>query len=122
MHVLMLVAHGSRRDESNLEIESLAKKIALFKVKEFEVVMTAFLEFAKPSITEAIDNCTVIGATKVTILPYFLSAGVHIAKDIPSEVEKGAQKNPNLNIKISNYFGSRNEISEILLKTALNIS
>ena len=122
MHVLMLVAHGSRREESNLEIESLAKKIALFKVKEFEVVMPAFLEFAKPSIPEAIDNCTVIGATKVTILPYFLSAGVHIAKDIPSEVEKGAQKNPNLNIEISNYFGSRDEIAEILVKTALNIS
>ena len=122
MHVLMLVAHGSRRDESNLEIESLAKKIALFKVKEFEVVMPAFLEFAKPSITEAIDKCTVIGATKVTVLPYFLSAGVHIAKDIPSEVEKGAQKNPNLNIEISNYFGSRDEIAEILLKTALNIN
>ena len=122
MHVLMLVAHGSRRNESNLEIESLAKKIALFKVKEFEVVMPAFLEFAKPSITEAIDKCTVIGANKVTVLPYFLSAGVHIAKDIPSEVEKGAQKNPNLNIEITDYFGSRDEIAEILLKTALNIS
>ena len=121
MHVLMLVAHGSRREESNLEIESLAQKIALFKVKEFEVVMTAFLEFAKPSITEAIDNCTFIGATKVTILPYFLSAGVHIAKDIPSEVEKGAQKNPNLRIEIADYFGSRDEIAEILVKTALNI-
>ena len=122
MHVLMLVAHGSRREESNLEIESLAQKISLYKVKEFEVVMPAFLEFAKPSITAAIDNCTVIGATKVTILPYFLSAGVHIAKDIPSEVEKGAQKNPNLNIEIADYFGSRDEIAEILVKTALNIS
>ena len=122
MHVLMLVAHGSRRDESNLEIESLAKKIALFKVKEFEVVMPAFLEFAKPSITEALAHCTVIGATKVTVLPYFLSAGVHIAKDIPSEVKKGAQKNPNLRIEIADYFGSRDEIAEILLKTALNIS
>ena len=118
----MLVAHGSRREESNLEIESLAQKIALFKVKEFEIVMPAFLEFAKPSITEAIDNCQVIGATKVTILPYFLSAGVHIAKDIPSEVEKGAQKNPNLDIEIADYFGSRDEIAEILLKTALNIT
>ena len=122
MHVLMIVSHGSRREESNLEIESLAQKIALFKVKEFEVVMTAFLEFAKPSITEAIDNCTVIGATKVTILPYFLSAGVHIAKDIPSEVVKGAQKNPSLDIEIADYFGSRDEIAELLLKTALNVS
>ena len=120
MHVLILLAHGSRRKESNLEIESIAKKIALFKVKEFEVVMPAFLEFEKPSITEAIDKCASIGATKVTLLPYFLSAGVHITKDIPAEVEKSSQKNPNLKIKITDYFGSRDEIAEILLKIALN--
>ena len=116
----MLVAHGSRREESNLEIESLAQKIALFKVKEFEVVMTAFLEFAKPSITEAIDKCAVIGASKVTLLPFFLSAGVHITKDIPTEVKKSSQKNPNLKIEITDYFGSRGEIAEILVKMALN--
>ena len=38
-----------------------------------------------------------------------------------AEVEKGAQKNPNLDIEITDYFGSRDEIAEILLKTALNI-
>ena len=120
MHILILLAHGSRRKKSNLEIESLAKKIELFKLKEFEVVMPAFLEFAKPSITEAIDKCAVIGATKVTLLPYFLSAGVHITKDIPAEIEKSSEQNPNLKIKIADYFGSREEIAEILVKTALN--
>lgn len=82
--------------------------------------MPVFLEFEKPSINEAIDKCAVIGATKVTLLPYFLSAEVHIRKDIPAEVEKSSQKNPNLKIKITDYFGSRDEIAEILLKTALN--
>ena len=120
MHVLIILAHGSKRKESNLEIESLVKKVALFKLKEFEVVMPAFLEFEKPSITEAIDQCAVIGATEVTLLPYFLSAGVHITKDIPTEVEKSSQQNPNLKIKIADYFGSRDEIAEILVKTALN--
>ena len=120
MHVLIILAHGSRRKESNLEIESLVKKIPLFKVKKFEVVMPAFLEFEKPSIIDAIDKCVRIGATKVTLLPYFLSAGVHITKDIPTEVEKSLQQNPNLKIKITDYFGSRDEIAEILVKTALN--
>jgi len=120
MQILILLAHGSKRKESNLEIESLAKKIELFKLKEFEVVMPAFLEFEKPSITDAIDKCVRIGATKVTLLPYFLSAGVHITKDIPTEVEKSLQQNPNLKIKITDYFGSRDEIAEMLVKTALN--
>jgi sirohydrochlorin ferrochelatase len=120
MHVLLLVAHGSRRQESNLEIESLSKKIAKFESKEFDKVMPAFLEFASPSIPEAIKKCSEIGATKVTILPYFLSAGVHITRDIPNEISEASQNTPGLEIQIANYFGSRDEIAELLLKTALD--
>jgi len=121
MHVLLLVAHGSRRQESNLEIESLSRKIAKFKSKEFDKVMPAFLEFASPSIREAIKECSEMGATNVTILPYFLSAGVHITQDIPNEIIEASQNTPGLDIQIANYFGSRDEIAEILMKTALDI-
>ncbi|MBT5221603.1 MAG: hypothetical protein HON51_01105 [Gammaproteobacteria bacterium] len=121
MHVLLLVAHGSRRQESNLEIESLSRKIAKFESKEFDKVMPAFLEFASPSIREAIKECSEMGATKVTILPYFLSAGVHITQDIPNEIIEASQNTPDLDIQIANYFGSRDEIAEILMKTALDI-
>ena len=121
MHILLLVAHGSRRQESNLEIESLSKKITKIESKEFDKVMPAFLEFASPSIPEAIKKCSEIGAAKVTILPYFLSAGVHITRDIPNEISEASQNTPDLDIQIANYFGSRDEIAEILMKTALDI-
>ena len=121
MHILLLVAHGSRRKESNTEIESLSEKISTLEPKEFDKVMPAFLEFASPSIPEAIKECTELGATKVTILPYFLSAGVHITRDIPNEITKASEGSPGLEIKVANYFGSRDEIAQILLKTALDI-
>lgn len=121
MHILLLVAHGSRREESNIEIESLSEKISTLEPKEFDKVMPAFLEFASPSIPEAIKECTELGATKVTILPYFLSAGVHITRDIPNEISEASQNTPGLDIQIANYFGSRDEIAEILMKTALDI-
>ena len=121
MHILLLVAHGCRRQESNLEIESLSKKIAKIESKEFDKVMPVFLEFASPSIPEAIKKCSEIGAAKVTILPYFLSAGVHITRDIPNEISEASQNTPGLDIQIANYFGSRDEIAEILMKTALDI-
>ncbi|MDB9864170.1 CbiX/SirB N-terminal domain-containing protein [Candidatus Thioglobus sp.] len=121
MHILLLVAHGSRREESNIEIESLSKKISTLEPKEFDKVMPAFLEFASPSIPEAIKECTKLGATKVTILPYFLSAGVHITRDIPNEITEASEGSPGLEINVANYFGSRDEIAQILLKTALDI-
>ena len=121
MNILLLVAHGSRREESNLEVVSLSKKMEKFNSNPFDKVMPAFLEFASPSIPEAIEKCNEMGANSVTVLPYFLSAGVHINRDIPSEVENASQDFPNLNITIANYFGSREEIAEILMKTALDI-
>ena len=60
-----------------------------------------------------------MGAQRVTVLPYFLSAGVHINRDIPDEVNKAAQDFPNLEINVTNYFGSREEIAELLMKTAM---
>jgi sirohydrochlorin ferrochelatase len=60
-----------------------------------------------------------MGAQRVTVLPYFLSAGVHINKDIPDEVNKASQDFPNLEINVTNYFGSREEIAELLMKTAM---
>ena len=75
--------------------------------------------FASPSIPEAIKECHNIGAQHVTVLPYFLSAGVHINRDIPEEVNKASQNFPNLEINITSYFGSRDEIAELLMKTAI---
>ena len=121
MNILLLVAHGSRREESNLEVASLSKKMAKFSSNPFDKVMPAFLEFASPSIPEAIGKCNKMGANSITVLPYFLSAGVHINRDIPSEVENASQHFPNLNITIANYFGSREEIAELLMKTAQDI-
>jgi len=121
MHILLLVAHGSRREESNIEIESLSEKISKFESKEFDKVMPAFLEFASPSIPEAIKECAEVGATKVTILPYFLSAGVHITRDIPNEITEATKGSQGIEIKVANYFGSRDEIAQILLKTALDV-
>ena len=118
MNILLLVAHGSRREESNLEVESLSKKMLMFNSNQFDEVMPAFLEFASPSISEAIQKCSEMGALQVTILPYFLSAGAHINRDIPREVEKASQNHPNLEINVTNYFGSREEIAELLMKTA----
>ena len=60
-----------------------------------------------------------MGAKHVTVLPYFLSAGVHINRDIPEEVNQASESFPNLEINITNYFGSRDEIAELLMMTAL---
>ena len=115
MQALLLIAHGSRRQASNEEVKSLAKLLAESPKIDGKIVECAFLELADPSISIGISTCVQKGATCVVVLPYFLSAGRHVAVDIPAELVKAQKIHPQVEIKIAPYLGSANEIGEILI-------
>ena len=116
---LLIVAHGSRKEESNSEIFELAKKIAS-KVNSFDMVEACFLEIAKPSIPEGIETCVSNKATEILIMPYFLAAGRHVLEDIPSIVDEEKVKYSDILIKSLPYFGSNPVIVDILNTLAEN--
>jgi sirohydrochlorin ferrochelatase len=102
---LLLVAHGSRRIASNDEIRELAQRLAVNRTNEFDIVDPAFLELAEPSIPDGIEACIQRDATEVVVFPYFLSAGRHVAEDIPAEVKIKQDEHPDINIRIADYLG-----------------
>ena len=102
---LLLVAHGSRRGASNDEIRDLAKRLAIQQGNEFDRVEAAFLELAEPSIPGGIELCVQDGALEVVVFPYFLSAGRHVAEDIPEEVRIKQEQYPEIDIHIADYLG-----------------
>ena len=114
---LLIVAHGSRRSESNEEVRALSKKINALECG-FDEVSCAFLELATPLIPAGIEKQIECGANEIVILPYFLSAGRHVTKDIPSDVEQVKAKHPNINIKIAPHFGAATGISRVLIEHA----
>ncbi|MCG6934439.1 MAG: CbiX/SirB N-terminal domain-containing protein [Proteobacteria bacterium] len=122
MHALLLIAHGSRREASNQEIRDLASRLERIVGDRFDRVLPAFLELAEPDITTGVDHCVETGATSVTVVPYFLSAGRHVASDIPAELEKAARKHQALTIQLSDYLGKHDSIPELLLMLALDKS
>jgi sirohydrochlorin ferrochelatase len=102
---LLLVAHGSRRAASNDEIRTLAKRLDAEQNDEFEWVEPAFLELAEPSIPDGIEQCIQQGAREVVVFPYFLSAGRHVAEDIPAEVRIKEEQYPEIDIHVADYLG-----------------
>jgi len=56
LKALLLVAHGSRRRESNEEIAILTQRVRECAGGRFDLVTCAFLELAEPSIPDGIDN------------------------------------------------------------------
>lgn len=120
MHALLLIAHGSRREASNQEVRELAHRLAHLAAERFDRVVPAFLELAEPSIQAGVDICAKAGATRVTVVPYFLSAGRHVASDIPAELSKAARKHQGLTIYQCDYLGKHASIPELLLALGLD--
>ena len=84
----------------------------------FQLVETGFLEIAKPSIPEAIESCIQRCATCVTVDPYFLSAGRHVAEDIPAIVEPVVQKYKAITIHIMEHVGASDSMADLILESA----
>ena len=119
MQELLLIAHGSRREASNQEVRDLAARLADVAGTRFDRVVPAFLELAEPDILTGVVQCTAAGAITVTAVPYFLSAGRHLAKDIPQELVKASHQYPHQLIQQSDYLGKHENIPEILMMLAL---
>ena len=116
---LLVVAHGSRKKISNIEIHQLANNISM-KLQTFSIVEACFLEIAEPSIPQGIESCVRQGASEVLILPYFLAAGRHVIEDIPNIVKEEKTKYPDISITSLPYFGSSPVIVDILKTLAEN--
>ena len=77
---LLLIAHGSRNQEANADLHHVVEEMR--RRGPYAIVEPAFLELASPTIEEAGRRCVDLGAQRVLMIPYFLSAGVHVREDL----------------------------------------
>ncbi|MDO7596859.1 MAG: CbiX/SirB N-terminal domain-containing protein [Pseudomonadota bacterium] len=118
MKALLLIAHGSRRKQSNDEVVILADRLKLNCSEQYEIIHAGFLELAEMLIPDGIKKCVDDGATSIVVLPYFLNSGRHVIEDIPNIVNETKPHYPNINIKIAPHLGASNLMMELLITTA----
>lgn len=87
---VLVVGHGSRREEANEDVRHAARQIGARG--GFALVEAAFLEIVRPTIDEAFTRCVESGATHIIVHPYFLSPGRHTRGDLPVEVRSAASR------------------------------
>ena len=122
MKCLLLIAHGSRRQSANDEIMQLAERIAARADNDYAAVVPAFLELAEPNIHEGIHQCVEMGASHITVMPYFLAAGNHVNKDIPGEIACAQAGAPQVKIEMSQYLGANEAMAGLVLDCARRVS
>ncbi|MDX8128837.1 CbiX/SirB N-terminal domain-containing protein [Methylomonas sp. EFPC1] len=114
---LLVVAHGSRREDSNLEIRELIEKLRLMTTR-FAAIDCAFLEIAELTVAQGLRQQIAQGARQIVVMPYFLSAGRHVSIDIPEQVQRIRDTHPQIDIRIANHLGATEKIGGIVLDLA----
>ena len=117
---LLLIAHGSRQAEANEDLTALAAELRL--TGPYALVEPSFLELAEPTIAEGGRRCVDQGAERVILLPYFLSAGVHVQRDLRDLRDRLAAAHPAVAFALAPPLGRHPLLKEIVLQRAKEVN
>jgi len=94
----IVFAHGSSVESANEAVRTTAAEMA--RRGGFEIVEAAFLEGGKPDLPEALE--ALAGrVSRVLVIPYFLTLGLHLQRDLPRLIEKVKSAHPGLEIEVT---------------------
>ena len=115
---VILVDHGSRRDESNAMLLDVVRSFV--EATGTPIVEPAHMELAEPSIGTAFSRCVARGATTVVVFPYFLLPGRHWNDDIPRLAAAAAKNHPGVRYLVTAPFGLHPLMAEIMQQRILH--
>lgn len=110
---ILLIAHGSRHASANEDLHHLVR--ILRERGEFPIVEAAFLELAEPAIEPGGVKCVEQGAELVVLTPYFLSAGIHVQRDLVAARTRLAERFPDVTFRLAEPIGRHPLLVEIVL-------
>tara|TARA_R110000782_G_scaffold86887_5_gene168321 strand:+ start:1128 stop:1493 length:366 start_codon:yes stop_codon:yes gene_type:complete len=118
LNTLIILAHGSRRQESNEEIEVLTRKVKAYSSDDYDRIEHAYLELAEPSLLQCIEKVISEGVSDITVFPYFLNSGNHVIRDIPTIIKTAAAKYPECRFDVSTFIGNHKDMPKLILDLA----
>jgi sirohydrochlorin ferrochelatase len=84
----------------------------------FEIVEAAFLGGGRPDLKEAVQALAKRGLSRVVVIPYFLTLGLHMQRDLPVLVEELKRTCPGLEIDVTPPLDEHPALIDALLDRA----
>ena len=100
---ILVIAHGSRQQAANDDLDDLVKRLAARA--DYPIVEGCFLELAEPDLPSGGARCVARGATRVLLIPYFLSAGVHLQRDLTAACDQLNRRYPQVQFRLGPPLG-----------------
>ena len=112
----IVFAHGSSVESANQAVRGVASEMA--RRGELELVIAAFLEGGRPDLETAVREAAGRGAARVVVIPYFLTLGLHLQRDLPKLAEEIRRANPGLEIEVTAPLDGHPSMVDALLDRA----
>jgi precorrin-8X/cobalt-precorrin-8 methylmutase len=109
---IVVAAHGSRDPAALEEVKTLLSLMK--KHVPGQTIAHGFLEFALPTIDEAVRSVVQRGAQRVVMLPALLLAATHAKNDMPGELALLKRQFPGVEF----HFGAPTDLHPLLLQLA----
>src|SRR5690242_16037112 len=113
---LILFAHGSRVESANDGVRAVARDLA--QMGSFRIVATAFLELGRPDLAGAVSALASQGIQRIVVIPYFLTLGLHMERDLPQLLAGIRQAHPGLDVRVAPPLEGHPGLVSVLLERA----
>ena len=115
---LILIAHGSKDARWRMPFEKLEK--ALKSDLGGRGVYLSYLQYAEPTMREAVVRAMKDGAGKIKILPLFMAGGGHIDQDIEPMTSNVRKEFPNLKVELLPPIGEHPAFEKLIYQIAVD--
>jgi len=109
---IVIFGHGSSVPSANEAVARVAAEAAL--AGGFTLSETAFLEVS-PTLREATAKLVQRGAEEILVMPYFLTLGIHLQRDLPRIIEELSTEFGGLRMRVTPPLDGHPALSGIVV-------
>lgn len=113
---VVFFAHGSSIESANEAVREVASAAA--SISGFELWETAFLEGGRPDLAGAVARLAAAGAARIVVVPYFLTLGLHLQRDLPRLAAGLAASHKDIEVLCGEPLDGHPALAEILADRA----
>jgi sirohydrochlorin ferrochelatase len=116
MTALVVFAHGSPLEDANNSVRALTAAVA--ERGRYSLAETAFLDCAPPDLKQAVAGLAERGATRIIVVPFFLTLGLHMQRDLPGIVDELRRTHGGVAIEVTAPMEGHPALVDIVLGRA----
>jgi sirohydrochlorin ferrochelatase len=116
----IVFAHGSSVESANEAVRFTAGAAA--RRGGWEHFLTAFLGGGQPALPEAANTLIARGVKHIVVIPYFLTSGLHLERDLPALVADVEDAHREVEIEVTSPLDGHPGLVDALLDRAKSFS